>query len=98
MPDFANPFSGNVPRKMNKQELIRALRLAIAAEHEAVHMYSAQAEATDEALARKVLNEIADEEKVHVGELMELLRRLAPEEEGFLASGRQEVVEAAEKL
>jgi hypothetical protein len=33
-----------------------------------------------------------------VGELMELLRRLAPEEEGFLASGRQEVTEAAEKL
>ena len=52
MPDSANPFSGNVPRQMTKGELIRALRLDIAAEHEAIHMYTAQAEASDDPLAR----------------------------------------------
>ena len=36
MPEFVNPFSGVVPRKMTKGELIRAIRLNIAAEHEAV--------------------------------------------------------------
>jgi rubrerythrin len=95
MPDFANPFSGNVPRPMTREELIRAIRLALAAEHEAVHMYTAQAEAADDALAKKVLLEIADEERVHAGEFLELLRRLAPEEERFLADGKAEVEEMA---
>jgi len=98
MPDFANPFSGNVPRQMNKEELIRALRLDIAAEQEAVHMYSAQAEASGDPLAKAVLLEIADEERQHTGELLELLRRLAPEEQEFLEDGRKEVEEAAERL
>lgn len=98
MPDFANPFSGNVPRPMSREELIRALRLDVAAEQEAVHMYTAQAEASDDALARAVLLEIADEERQHTGELMELLRRLAPEEQKFLEDGRKEVEEVAERL
>jgi rubrerythrin len=98
MPDFANPFSGNVPRQMTKQELIRALRLDVAAEQEAVHMYTAQAEASDDPLARAVLLEIADEERQHTGELMELLRRLAPEEQKLLDAGRKEVEENAARL
>ena len=43
MPEFVNPFSGVVSRKMTKGELIRAIRLNIAAEHEAVHVYMAHA-------------------------------------------------------
>jgi rubrerythrin len=50
-------------------------------------MYTAQAQVAQD-LAKKVLSEIPDEERVHVGELLELLRRLAPEEEKFLADGR----------
>jgi rubrerythrin len=96
MPEFVNPFAGMVPRKLSKSELIRAIRLNIAAEHEAVHAYMAHADATDDELARKVLTEIADEERVHVGEFMELLRRLAPEEAKFLEEGREEVEELAE--
>jgi len=85
-----------VQRKLTKGELIRAIRLDIAAEHEATQLYTAQAEATDDPLAKKILLEIADEERVHIGEFMEILRRLAPEEEGFLAEGKAEVEEAAE--
>ena len=34
MPDFVNPFSGKIPdRKLTLSELIRALRLNLAAEH-----------------------------------------------------------------
>ena len=29
MPDFPNPFSGNVDRKVNKKELVQALRVDI---------------------------------------------------------------------
>jgi len=96
MPNFANPFSGMVPRKMTKQELIRAIRLNLAAEQEAVQQYTAHADATDEALAKKVLVDIANEEREHVGEFMELLRHLDPEEDEFLDSGRQEVEQMAE--
>ena len=48
MPEFVNPFSGKVPERMlTIQELVRALRLDLAAEHEAVHTYLAHADATD---------------------------------------------------
>jgi len=44
MPEFVNPFSGMAPdRKMTNAELIRALRLNIAAEEEAIHLYEAHA-------------------------------------------------------
>ena len=64
MAEFVNPFSGMVPtRKMTKGELTRALRMCLSAEEEAVHLYEALADATEDALAKKVLKDIADEEK-----------------------------------
>ena len=95
MPEFLNPFSGAVPRKLTTSELVRAIRLNIAAEHEAVHLYMAHADATDDALAKKVLTDIANEEREHIGEFMELLRRLAPDETEYLEDGRREVEEMA---
>lgn len=94
MPEFLNPFSGLTPgRKMTLSELIRAIRLNIAAEEEAIHLYTAHADATDNPLAKKVLIDIADEERVHVGEFTRLLQVLLPEEEKFLAQGAEEVNE-----
>ena len=95
MPEFVNPFSGLVPRHMTKQELVRALRLNLAAELEAVHLYLAHAEATDDALAKRLLVDIANEERQHAGEFLELLARLAPDEQHFLDLGRGEVKEVA---
>lgn len=97
MPEFANPFSGKVPdRKLTKGELLRALRLDIAAEEEAVHLYMAHAEATDDPLAKKVLIDVADEERVHVGEFQRLIEILtAGEETQLLAQGAGEVDEMA---
>ena len=95
MPEFVNPFSGLVHRKMTTPELIRAIRLNISAEQEAVHLYLAHADATDNALARAVLIEVANEERQHIGEFLELLKRLAPDEQQFLDVGRGEVEEIA---
>lgn len=39
MPNFANPFQGNVNRKLTKEELIQAVRLDIAGELEAIYLY-----------------------------------------------------------
>ncbi len=97
MPEFVHPFSGMIPpRKMTKEELIRALRLNVAAEEEAVHLYLAHADATDHPLAKKVLIDIANEEKVHVGEFLRLIEILAEDERSFLAQGAQEVDELAQ--
>jgi len=96
MPEFANPFSGVIPeRKMTLRELTRALRLNIAAEEEATHLYEAHADATDNELAKKVLQDIADEERVHVGEFQRLLDILLEDERALLDEGAQEVDEMA---
>ena len=58
----------------------------------------AHADATDDEFAKKVLTDVADEEREHIGEFMELLRRLAPDEAEKLEAGRQEVVEMAEEM
>jgi len=45
MPEFVNPFSGKIPeRKLTSEELIRAIRLDLSAEEEAVHTYMAHAD------------------------------------------------------
>lgn len=99
MPQFADPFPGVVPgRKMTAAELVRAIRMNLAAEEEAVHQYEAHADATDNELAKAVLHDIANEERVHAGEFQRLINILAPDEEGFLAQGAMEVNVTAAKV
>jgi rubrerythrin len=99
MPEFGSPFSGLAnDRKLTKEELIRAIRFLVAAEYEAVQLYIQLAESTDDRLAVAVLKDIADEELVHAGEFLRLLKELAPDEEKFYAEGAGEVEELIEKL
>ena len=99
MPDFPDPFSGKAPdENMTFEDLIRALRLNLAAEQEAIHLYTAHADATDNELAEAVLRDIADEEREHVGEFQRLLNILLDDEEELLADGAEEVDEMAEEL
>ena len=99
MPEFASPFSGlAADRKLTPEELIRAIRYLVAAEYEAVQLYMQLAESTDNALAKDVLIDIADEERVHAGEFLRLLKELAPDEERMYAEGAKEVEEMIEKL
>jgi rubrerythrin len=99
MPDFGNPFSGLAQeRKLTTQELIRSIRFMIAAEYEAVQLYMQLAESTDNELAKEVLKDIADEERVHAGEFLRLLKHLAPDEEKFYQEGYEEVEEMMEEM
>ncbi|ORC30725.1 rubrerythrin [Marispirochaeta aestuarii] len=94
MPDFGNPFSGNAnDRKLTPDELVRSIRFMVAAEYEAIQLYQQLADSTDNELAKKVLNDIADEEKVHAGEFLRLLQELDPKEMDFYREGAQEVEE-----
>lgn len=99
MPDFGSSFSGLAnPRKLTDQELIRAIRFMVAAEYEAVQLYMQLAESTDNRLAIEVLKDIADEERVHAGEFLRLLKELDPDEERFYEEGYEEVEEIIEAL
>jgi len=99
MPEFSNSFSGLAnDRKLTKEELIRAIRFQIAAEYEAVQLYTQLAESIDDKLAKDVLVDIADEERVHAGEFLTLLKHLAPDEEKFYKEGAEEVEEMKERL
>jgi rubrerythrin len=99
MPEFGSPFEGLAnKRKLTEAELIRAIRFLVAAEYEAVQLYMQLAESTDNELAIEVLKDIADEERVHAGEFLRLLKELAPDEEQFYAEGAGEVEELIERL
>ena len=92
MPEFGSPFSGlALDRKVTKSELVRAVRFMIAAEYEAVQLYMQLAESTDDELAKEVLVDIANEERVHAGEFLKLLYHLEPEEEKYYKEGFEEV-------
>lgn len=99
MPGFGSPFSGLAnSRKLTDGELVRAIRFMVAAEYEAIQLYMQLAESTDNKLVAEVLKDIADEERVHAGEFLRLLRELAPDEEKFYAEGAEEVEEEIKKM
>jgi rubrerythrin len=78
---------------LTDRELTRAIRDAIIAEEDAVKQYEVVVDSTDNETVKKVLQDIADEEKVHVGELQKLLTMLLDDEQGFLDEGAEEVEE-----
>jgi len=99
MPDFGSPFAGLAHgRKLTHEELVRAVRFALAAEYEAIQLYMQLAESTDNGLAQAVMKEVANEERVHAGEFLKLLYHLAPDEERFYAEGFSEVDEIMSEL
>lgn len=99
MPEFCNPFSVlKNDRELTHEELVRAIRFMIAAEYEAIQLYQQTAESTNNELAKKVLIDIANEEREHAGEFLRLLRELDPEEEKFYKEGYEEVEEMIAKL
>jgi len=92
MPDFGTPTSVlKLDHTLNKPELEMAIRLFIAAEYEAVQLYMQVAEATDNELAKRVLTKVSDEERVHAGEFLALLKIISPDEEKYYKEGAGEV-------
>ena len=99
MPDFGTPFAGmNAGRRLTKDELVRAIRFNIAAEYEAVQLYMQLADSIDDELAQAVLKDIADEELIHAGEFLAVLKRLSPHEEALYSKGEKEVEDIAQEV
>jgi len=94
--DLSNPFGTMADRKMNASELASAIRQDIAAELDAVALYQAHIDATDDERARKVLAHVRDDEKEHVGEFMALLEMLDPKQAEYLKKGSAGIAEVLE--
>ncbi|MDD1679521.1 MAG: rubrerythrin [Methanomicrobiales archaeon] len=99
MPDFATAFTSKASERiLTHNELVRAIRLCMADEFEAIQVYTQLAESIDNPLAKAVLLDIANEEKVHAGEFLRLLNILAPDESGFYQQGADEVDAQVKKM
>jgi rubrerythrin len=82
-----------------KQEDIdkEILRAAIIAELDAINLYEEFANMTDNKDMKAVLQDIAEEEKTHVGEFQTMLLRMDKEQEVELEKGKKEVEELTGK-
>ncbi len=73
------------------------LRAALIAELDAINLYEQMAGLTQNSSIRKVLRDVAKEEKTHVGEFQALLLMEDREQEKELVEGRREVEELMEE-
>jgi rubrerythrin len=91
--DFTNPFVGMARPKMSDAELAQAIRIDIAAELDAINLYQAHIDATDNPVAKRMIQHIMDEEKDHVEEFAQLLYLLDPRQLDAVSHARQEIEE-----
>lgn len=80
--------------KIKKEDIDKELlRAGIIAELDAINLYEQMAALTANENIRKILLDIAKEEKTHVGEFQALLLKEDKEQERELEEGRKEVKE-----
>lgn len=80
--------------KVDKDNLDREImRVAVIAELDAVNLYEQMASLTGNENLKKVLLEVAREEKTHVGEFQAMLLKADKEQEREMAAGKAEVDE-----
>ena len=86
---------GTIPvdiQKIKKSNLNKQiLRIAILAELDAINTYEQLADMTENMNIKKLLLDIAKEEKTHVGEFQYLLLELDKEQKKELEEGKEEV-------
>ncbi|OIO46395.1 MAG: rubrerythrin [Parcubacteria group bacterium CG1_02_39_15] len=84
-------------QKVKKEDLDKEiLRVGMIAELDAVSLYEQLAAMTEKESIKKILLDIAKEEKTHVGEFEALLLKEDPEQAEELEEGKKEVEELAE--
>jgi rubrerythrin len=96
-----NKMLSDLPRNFEKvpKEKIDAeiLRAAIIAELDAINLYEQMASLTQDDALKKILLDVAKEEKTHVGEFQALLLEKDKEQVKELEEGKKEVEEILEK-
>ena len=80
-------------RKLTRDEITDALRISLMAELDAINLYLKIARSIEEPEIRRVFEDIAKEEKTHVGEFLAVLKMLDKEQVEELERGAKEVEE-----
>ncbi len=88
-----NPIDLPQGRKLARDEVADALRQAIIAELDAITFYLQLARAIEDERIRRVFEDIAREEKTHVGEFLAVLKTIDKEQVEELEKGAREVEE-----
>lgn len=88
-----HPLDLSSPRKLSREEILEALRLSIIAELDAINLYLQLARSIEDEKVRKVFEEVAREEKTHVGEFLTVLKELDFQQAEELEKGASEVAE-----
>jgi rubrerythrin len=87
----------NIPidlNKIRKEDIDKEiLRAGIIAEYDAINLYEQMAALTENQNIRKVLLDVAKEEKEHVGEFQTLLLKFDKEQVEEMEEGKKEVEE-----
>ena len=76
---------------LSERELLRAFRDAIVAEQGAIKQYEVISDATSNPKVKKIMQDLANEEKVHVFELQRLIDEFSKDEKDFKEKGIKEV-------
>jgi uncharacterized linocin/CFP29 family protein len=80
-------------RKLTRDEIADALRISIMAELDAINLYLQIARSIEEPEIRRVFEDVAREEKTHVGEFLAVLKTIDKEQAEELEKGAREVEE-----
>lgn len=86
---------GTIKKKDLEKEI---LRVGIIAELDAINLYEQMAAMTENENIRRILLDIAKEEKAHVGEFQALLLKEDEEQTKELEEGKKEVDELTEQM
>ena len=94
---YRGEMLSDIPKSLEKVSGVdldkEILRVGMIAELDAVSLYEQMAAMTENGDVKKVLLDIAKEEKTHVGEFEELLKKFDGEYSGELEAGKKEVEE-----
>lgn len=86
-----NEMMSSIPAEKGVKSDAQALRVAIISELDAISLYEQLAEIAQDETVKKVLLDVAKEEKTHVSEFETLLVKLDPEQEKEMKAGEKEV-------
>ena len=88
------PFDMDALKSLSKEQPdVELVRMGIIAELDAINLYEQLASLSKDELVKKVFLDIAQEEKEHFGEFLELLKRLDGEIKEAMVEGAGEVKE-----
>jgi rubrerythrin len=91
--DFTNPYTGTDRHALKGTSLAQAIRIDMAAELDAINLYTAHMETAEDPVVKAMLHHIIEEEKEHLAEFEQLLYRLDSIQREKIADAQRELEE-----